>query len=521
MDSSQSKNRIEQLKNELSNISALLSQHMERGRLTQIIDDETKDTLLRGVVLNEDGGIDFSLLDAKLSKLPPTWLKLAEKFLYELIETLNKLAESNVPEKSRFYEKLPVTADTMRELQSLGLEDVINQGVARDIPVNILSKDGERIPSAFTGAVIKDKSGVVRGVVAVAKDLRKIKEYAKSRLEEIAPILQKISIGDLSQNLDIPEKEDEFTELLTALNLMIEDLKEAESTKEEAERTKIAASVAVEEEKRRLAEEESEKLERQVSERTKELEGAHKKIEENLQEVSRLKDEFVFVATHELKAPVSVIQGYLGEIMDNSKLKEYVEKQDPELQEMLDGLDSAKNRLMNLTRDLLDVARMEAGKFRIEPQETDINKLLGSVAESLSSSESAKRKNIKINFEMLGDIPKIVIDPNRLTEITTNLITNAVKYNKQDGSVDVSASLEGDKLRIMVADTGIGLTEEEKSHLFEKFWRAGDAKMEEGTGLGLFIVKHMLEQMGGDITVESEKGKGTTFSFVLPVKSVN
>lgn len=246
----------------------------------------------------------------------------------------------------------------------------------------------------------------------------------------------------------------------------------------------------------------------------KELEKSHKQIEEHLREINKLKDEFVFVAAHELRAPITVLKAYVAEIMDDEKLMKKMEKSSPYFVEVIHNIDAAKDRLSNLLNDLLDVARMEAGKFNINAREVDFKEIAAPLVQSFAKLGEAR--NIAVSFKANGEMPRFKIDPDRVNEVITNLVTNAIKYNRDNGKVTITASYANKKLCVEVADTGAGLSEEEKKHIFEKFWRAEDARQVEGTGLGLFIVKHIIDQLNGSISFESKKGEGTIFKFNVP-----
>ena len=246
-----------------------------------------------------------------------------------------------------------------------------------------------------------------------------------------------------------------------------------------------------------------------------EIESSHKKIEENLREINKLKDDFIFVAAHELRSPVTVLQGYVSEIIDDKKTVAKLKKMNPYFVDMVKGIEVSKDRLSTLVDDLLNIARMEAGKFKINIRENvDINESVKPVIETLK--ELCKPRQIKLVFKTEGKIPSIKVDPDRVNELLTNLISNAIKYNKDKGTITVTASYRTGRIYFAVADTGIGLDDEEQKHLFEKFWRSDNVSKLQGTGLGLFIVKHMIEQMGGNISFESKKNVGTTFRFDLP-----
>jgi two-component system, OmpR family, sensor histidine kinase ResE len=244
------------------------------------------------------------------------------------------------------------------------------------------------------------------------------------------------------------------------------------------------------------------------------LEKAHKQTESHLQEINKLKDEFVFVAAHELRAPITVLKAYVAEIVDDEKLIKKMEKSNPYFVEVIHSIDAAKDRLSNLLNDLLDVARMEAGKFKVNIQEVDFAEAVGPLIQNLA--QLGKPRGITVALKLNSEIPRIKIDPDRVNEVLTNLVANAIKYNLDGGKVTVSASYADKKLSVEVADTGVGLSEEEKKHLFEKFWRSDDVRQIEGTGLGLFIVKHILDQLNGTISFDSKKGEGTVFKFSLP-----
>ena len=245
-----------------------------------------------------------------------------------------------------------------------------------------------------------------------------------------------------------------------------------------------------------------------------ELEKSHEKIEEHLQEINKLKDEFVFIAAHELRAPITVLKAYVAEIIDDQKLMKKMEKSNPYFIEIIKNIDFTKDRLISLLNDLLNVALMEAGKFKVNAKEIDFTKTFSPLLKDLERLGDKKKISLSLNIK--GEIPIIKTDPDRVSELLTNLVSNAIKYNRDGGKVVVTASFADKKLFIDVMDTGIGLSDEEKSHLFEKFWRSDDDRRIEGTGLGLFIVKHIIEQMGGSIACETKKDVGTTFKFQLP-----
>ncbi|MEK7625232.1 MAG: sensor histidine kinase [Patescibacteria group bacterium] len=245
------------------------------------------------------------------------------------------------------------------------------------------------------------------------------------------------------------------------------------------------------------------------------LEKSHEKIEEGLREITKLKDDFIFVAAHELRSPVTVLQGYVAEILEDDKTVKLLQKKNPFFLDMIKGIEVSKDRLSTLVDDLLNIARMEAGKFKITLEDNvDINETVKPLVNSMN--QFGKPRGIKLEFKTKGKVPPLRVDPSRINELLTNLASNAIKYNKDNGKVTITASFEKKRIYLDVADNGIGMSDEDQKHLFEKFWRSDDVHALQGTGLGLFIVKHMIEQMGGNISFTSVKDKGTTFRFDLP-----
>ena len=228
--------------------------------------------------------------------------------------------------------------------------------------------------------------------------------------------------------------------------------------------------------------------------------------------VDQLKNEFVFVAAHELRNPVTAIRLLLDIIFEDKRLAI-----DPVLRGHLAKIQEANERLLHLVDDLLEVSRTEAGRLQIQvaPQNivTHVTNLLS------EQRPNAVSKGIIFNYEPAPNTPYVAADSLKLKEILTNLLANAVKYNIAGGTVTVSHEVRGDKLLTKVADTGIGISEADRQKLFHKFWRSEDlaVRAQSGTGLGLFIVKELVDRMGGEVWAESKPGAGSTFCFTLPL----
>ncbi|MFC1702909.1 ATP-binding protein [Patescibacteria group bacterium] len=228
--------------------------------------------------------------------------------------------------------------------------------------------------------------------------------------------------------------------------------------------------------------------------------------------LDRLKNEFVFVAAHELRNPVTAIRLLLDIIFDDKRFKV-----DPILRGYLQKMQEANDRLIQLVDDLLEVSRSESGRLKIKVEHTDVKGLMDMILEELRPS--AVSKEIELKYEPPKDMPPVLADGSKLKEIISNLVSNAIKYNVSGGSVIIEHEILDNRLLTRVIDTGIGISDEDLARLFQKFWRSEDVavRAQSGTGLGLFIVKELVERMGGTISASSEHGKGSTFNFSLPL----
>lgn len=251
-------------------------------------------------------------------------------------------------------------------------------------------------------------------------------------------------------------------------------------------------------------------LEKEVAERKK-AEGLIKEQNERLKELDRMKSEFLSTAAHELRTLLTSILGF-SEILLKRKLDE--EKKN----KFLKIINEESVSLSSLINDLLDLSRIESGiGFKIKKVPSEIKEV---ILENVDFFRAQTDKHtFKVNLP--HDLVKIEADKNKINQVMENLISNAVKFSPQGGEITVSIEQSEEKAKISITDTGIGIPEKDLSHVFEKFYRAENASSEAigGTGLGLAIVKYIVESHAGKIWVESKLGKGSTFSFTLPIKS--
>jgi signal transduction histidine kinase/CheY-like chemotaxis protein len=228
-------------------------------------------------------------------------------------------------------------------------------------------------------------------------------------------------------------------------------------------------------------------------------------------EVDRMKSDFVSIVSHELRTPLTSIKGYLDLILIGAS--------GPVTKQQKSFLSIARDnagRLNEMVTDLLDISRIEAGKVDLNVQVVSIPRIVEQVIDSLRK-EFQDRK-LTVASDMQGDLPEIFGDPNRISQIVFNLLSNACKYTSEGGAT-VRARLVDDAIQIDVVDTGIGISAGAQEKLFSRFFRVDDpfVRQQPGTGLGLHITRSLVEMHGGRIWLQSKPGTGSTFSFTLPL----
>ncbi len=227
-------------------------------------------------------------------------------------------------------------------------------------------------------------------------------------------------------------------------------------------------------------------------------------------ELDRLKTEFLGTAAHELRNPLTTVRGYAELLLARSDFSK------EEIERFVGYIYEQSVHLTNLVSDLLDVSKIESGSaFAINPKQVNPQPYF---EEAIAHWQARMAAEYQINLIAPERWPEINIDEARIKQAFNNLISNAVKYSPAGNEVTVTVEVSVTHLRVSVADQGIGMTIEEQKHVFEKFWRAdASSTAVEGTGLGMVIVKHIVEAHGGKIWVSSRKGKGTVISFTLPL----
>jgi len=253
--------------------------------------------------------------------------------------------------------------------------------------------------------------------------------------------------------------------------------------------------------------EQLEELNRQLNESNRELNEANAK----LRELSEMREEFLALTTHDLRSPLTVISGVIS-FFTSGRLGEL----SPEQQNMVAMMERNTQSLIELVNDLLDASKLESGTMRLETAAIDIRSVIDELREMMLPM--AKEKEIELVETFPADLPRVEADRVKLRRILLNLLSNALKFTPKGGRVEVRAEQLDGRVSIAVSDTGVGIAPEDVARLFDKYEQARSraTRGEKGTGLGLYITKQLVELHGSRIKVESEVGKGSTFSFTLP-----
>ncbi|HEY81858.1 MAG TPA: hypothetical protein G4O01_01035 [Dehalococcoidia bacterium] len=251
-----------------------------------------------------------------------------------------------------------------------------------------------------------------------------------------------------------------------------------------------------------------EQLTEQLKEKVIELEQANIALEE----ASRHKSRFLAGVSHELRTPLNAIIGF-SELLLDGVPGEINEEQREFLSDILTG----GQHLLNLINDILDLSKVEAGKMEFELEALDLSEAITEAVETIRPALDDKKHHLEVSIE--PGLPPVCADRNRLRQVLLNLLSNAIKFTPPGGEIGIEAVREGDCCRVSVVDNGIGIRKKDQARIFEAFVQAKAPNGQEtpGTGLGLTLCRQFVQRMGGRIWVESKYGKGSRFSFTLPL----
>ncbi|MFV1967631.1 MAG: ATP-binding protein [Pirellulaceae bacterium] len=303
-------------------------------------------------------------------------------------------------------------------------------------------------------------------------------------LQHLRDVSEEISRGNTELRADI-HTNDEFEELADAFNRMLRHLIDAQGELRHA----------------------NENLDGKVDELAQ--------LNMRLYEMNRLKSDFLANMSHELRTPLNSIIGF-------SEVLQGIESLTDKQKRYACNIQKSGRVLLEMINDILDLAKIEAGKMEVRPTEFRIDTVITAQCDMVRSL--TEEKNIDLEVHVSEDAPLLYQDQSKVQQILTNLLSNAIKFTPEGGRIDVTASqIHQDQFELTVADTGVGISEEDREIIFEKFRQStavlgddGLTREYSGTGLGLSIVKELSKLLGGEITFESELGRGSTFKVVLP-----
>ena len=237
---------------------------------------------------------------------------------------------------------------------------------------------------------------------------------------------------------------------------------------------------------------------------------ASKEIE-RLTKLDEMKSEFVSNVSHELRTPLSIIKAYCEALLTQVKPDDHETRE-----QFLSVIDSETERLSTIVSNLLDLSRIEAGKFSLDYSVFSLKDMVNSI---ISVFLKSKPSNIDILTDFDDDLPEVEADAEKIREVLINLIANSIKFSPMGGTISVTVEHQAGFISCGVSDTGIGIPKDKIKHIFKKFYRVDNSDICEiqGTGLGLSIVKHIIDSHKGKISVDSILGKGSVFTIFLPL----
>jgi len=245
----------------------------------------------------------------------------------------------------------------------------------------------------------------------------------------------------------------------------------------------------------------------------------HEKEKERMasEKASQMKSEFIAYVSHELRSPLTVIKGFASTMYNDNE--GFLERED--LMEFYEAIESSADRLLVMINELLDTSRLEAGcDLQLAVKEIDLGEELGRIARMLKHYKYFTEAH-QFEIDVPADLPRLVADPDKVAQVISNFVTNAIKYSPEGGVIRLSARGSDGLMLISVSDQGVGMDPEQAAKLFGRYERIerDDIKNIAGTGLGLYLAKYMVDLHRGRVWAESEKGKGSTFFLELPMQA--
>ncbi len=316
-----------------------------------------------------------------------------------------------------------------------------------------------------------------------------------SRVAELVQAMKRVEQGQLCERLH-PAGNDELDILARQFNVMVEQLDENDRTIRELNTN----------------------LERKVRRRTRQLSRSRRSLQRSLDKLTehdRLKTEFFSNVSHELRTPLTMILAPVDRLLQRN-----AEELSPSAKHMLEMVRLNGYRLLDLINRLLDFSKLEAGQMKLNVAATDLNKLVDSLTKA--ASPLVQQRGIVLSVDCDPELAPFGADEEKVDTIVSNLLSNAIKFTPRGGSIHVETYRTDDRVWVSITDTGIGIDETQRDKVFERFVQVDGSSSREfsGTGLGLSLVKDLVELHGGEVHLKSELGRGSRFYFDLPLRSV-
>lgn len=252
-------------------------------------------------------------------------------------------------------------------------------------------------------------------------------------------------------------------------------------------------------------------LQQRIDEATKELRASNAQ----LQRLDEAKDEFVSMASHQLRTPLTSVKGYIDMVLegDAGKISDMQKH-------LLGEAFTSSERMVHLINDFLNVSRLQTGKFMIDRRQIDLASIVRQEVDGLQTT--AGQRQLTLAYEAPSSFPLLYLDEGKMRQVVMNFIDNAIYYSKENTTITISLKADDDTLELTVKDTGIGVPADEQAQLFTKFYRASNARKQrpDGTGVGLYLAKKVIIAHGGSMVFSSAPDKGSVFGFTLPVKKM-